>query len=291
MIPSGKVAIVSHDSGGAEILSSLLNQISDSYILCLDGPAIKIFKRKSIPIQNFNLEEAIESADWVLTGTSWESNLEYKAICLARDKGKFVVSFLDHWVNYKERFTWHGPKVMPNQIWVGDIDAKKLAEKTFNDIKIRLINNPYWKDFQREFQLITGNNNLINDIYLLYISSNVDAIKKEKDIVSYTDNDISNRFLENIYKVIDKKYLKRISYRPHPSEKEIETCHFSLDDIKIKIDKNENLIDSLKLNTHVVGHNSMALVLSKICGLKTINIINDLSHDSKIPEKFIDYSI
>ena len=289
MIPLGRVAIVSHDAGGAEILSSFLNQEKISYILCLKGPALKIFQRKLGVIQNHLFEEVIMKCDWVLTGTSWGSDLEYRAICLAKNMGKFVVSFLDHWVNYLERFIWHGPERFPDEIWVADIDAKILAEKTFGDIKIKLIANPYLLDIKKKYQSMNKKTNSKKDIYLLYVSSNIDGIKNKKKVIKYSDNDVFKIFYNNILNIIDKKRIKKILFRPHPSEDKVKYDFSNLGSIPITFDQNNDLIDSVIKTTHVAGHNSMALVVSKICGLRTINIINNLPCDPQIPRRYVDY--
>ncbi len=39
------IAVVSHDAGGAEILSSWLLRNQEPYCLVLDGPAVAIFQR------------------------------------------------------------------------------------------------------------------------------------------------------------------------------------------------------------------------------------------------------
>lgn len=150
MTPKGKVAVVSNDAGGAEILSSWYKLHNLSYPLSVTGPAESIFKRKLGKIKRQHFDLLIENSDWVLTGTSWESDLEYRAIKYAKNKGKYVVSFLDHWVNYRERFSWHGPEVLPDEIWVGDEDAKNLAENIFKGLKVRFIENPYWYEFKSQ---------------------------------------------------------------------------------------------------------------------------------------------
>jgi hypothetical protein len=40
------IAVVSHDAGGAEILSSWLRRCAEPYCVVLDGPAQVIFQRK-----------------------------------------------------------------------------------------------------------------------------------------------------------------------------------------------------------------------------------------------------
>jgi hypothetical protein len=97
-------AVVSHDSGGAEILSSYLLRRATPRLLVLEGPAVAIFERKLGAINRVPLEEAVQRSAWILAGTSWQSDLEWRAIVRARELGKHSVAFLDHWINYKERF-------------------------------------------------------------------------------------------------------------------------------------------------------------------------------------------
>ena len=73
VIPEGTVLIVSHDAGGAEILSSLLKLNDIPYLFCLAGPAVNIFQRKIGSVDNYSLEEGIERVDWVLTGTKLDT--------------------------------------------------------------------------------------------------------------------------------------------------------------------------------------------------------------------------
>ena len=73
------VAIVSHDAGGAEILSCWLSEQKEPYCLVLEGPAIKVFERNVGNIEITDLNEAISKSDWVLCGTSWQSSLEKKS--------------------------------------------------------------------------------------------------------------------------------------------------------------------------------------------------------------------
>ena len=116
MIRKGKVAIVSHDAGGAEILSSFVKRYQVPYEASLKGPANEIFQRKIGPLKEISEYQAINNCDWVLTGTGWSTSFEYDAIKIAKEKDKYVVSFIDHWVNFRERFNWHGPEILPNEI-------------------------------------------------------------------------------------------------------------------------------------------------------------------------------
>ena len=80
---SRPVAVVSHDSGGAEILSSYLLHRATREALVLEGPAVAIFERKLGAINPVPLEEAVQRSAWILAGTSWQSDLEWRAIVRA----------------------------------------------------------------------------------------------------------------------------------------------------------------------------------------------------------------
>ena len=81
--------------------------------------------------KNISLESAIADSDWLLSGTSYSSNLEIRAIELARANKKKSVAFLDHWCNYTDRFKREGKMFLPDEIWVGDEEAYKIANKEF----------------------------------------------------------------------------------------------------------------------------------------------------------------
>ncbi len=113
---SNTVAIVCHDAGGAEIISSYIKRHGLVCEYALAGPALKIFKRKLGIHHVKSVEYVINNSEWLLCGTGWQSEFEWKAIQLARDMGKKSVAFLDHWTNYFERFVRLGNIHLPDEI-------------------------------------------------------------------------------------------------------------------------------------------------------------------------------
>ena len=101
-----RVALVCHDAGGAEILSSWLLRSDDLCSVVAEGPAVSIFNRKCPDAKRLSLAEATENADWVLCGSGWSSDFERQAIQFCRKERKKTIVFLAHWVNYKERFKY-----------------------------------------------------------------------------------------------------------------------------------------------------------------------------------------
>ena len=80
-------------------------------------------------MQNNTFQLVVDSCDWILCGTSWESDLERKAIEYSRHSKKKSVVFLEHWVNYKERFILDNVEYFPDELWVGDKYAEDLANE------------------------------------------------------------------------------------------------------------------------------------------------------------------
>ena len=79
------ITIVSHDAGGAEIISDWVLKQKKNFNYILKGPAIKIFKRK---IKNIKISKSlkfIKKSKEIITGSSWGDLIEIKAIKLAKN--------------------------------------------------------------------------------------------------------------------------------------------------------------------------------------------------------------
>ena len=146
----GEYTVVSHDAGGAEVLSSYLRRSGARCRFVLEGPARRVFERKLGPLETLGLEDALAARGIVLCGSSWQSELEFDALGMARERGLRCITFLDHWVNYAERFTRAGVVNLPDEIWVGDDIAQQIAARTFPDMRICEVQNPYLLDIAEE---------------------------------------------------------------------------------------------------------------------------------------------
>ena len=86
-----------------------------------------------------------------MTSTSWGSDLEREVIKIALDKKIRVAAYLDHWVNYLERFLQNGTFILPDEIWTGDEVALNLARIIFGNTPVRLVKNEYFESVKKEF--------------------------------------------------------------------------------------------------------------------------------------------
>ena len=257
------IAIVSHDAGGAEILSSWLRRYQYSYCLVLDGPAKDIFRRKIGLMHITSLSNAIEQSDWILCGTSWQSNLERQAIKKSKRAKKKVVVFLDHWVNYSERFVENGITEFPDEIWVGDIYAERIACSILPRALIKLKPNPYFEDLQQEFCNTTKDFPSLKDCSVLYVCEPIreHALIQygDENHLGYTEKDALLFFLQNLN--ILGFSINNIKIRPHPSESLNKYDWTKLSSPLVEIGGNKTLLEEISEADVVVGCESMAMVV------------------------------
>ncbi len=268
-----KLAVVAHDAGGAEILSAWLAQapVQRAQIFyVLAGPAEKIFTRKLGACPPTDLHSAILQADWIITGTGWQSMLEWQAIHHAQQQGKPVVAFLDHWVNYRERFIRDHILCLPDHIWVGDADAKHLAEKTFPNSVVVLHPNPYFLEVKQQFSHYPARPHGQNSHFLYVCEPIAEHAAKQFGNArhwGYTEFDALDYFLQQVPSLSND--VQQITIRPHPAEAPDKySALMQRYDLPLKIGGGKDLIAEIAEADSVVGCNSMALVIAQLAAKK-----------------------
>lgn len=271
------ITVVSHDAGGAEILSSYIKKQKLEVLYVLEGPARKIFERKLGSIKFSTLEDAIPQSTSILCGTSWQSDIEFNAIKLAHTLCIHSIAFLDHWVNYRERFVRKNETYLPNEIWVGDAIAEKMAQDIFIDIPITLVENPYEKEILEDLNTVKKSRIYSpNSISILYVCEPLSehALKQYGNAHhwGYVEEEALRYFLLNLS--VLKKSVERILIRPHPSEREGKyDWLFKEFNLPIEIGGARTLLEEIVDSDIVVGCESMAMVVALIAGKKVISCI------------------
>lgn len=286
------VAIVAHDAGGAEMLASYVAHNNVNCKLVLEGPAVNVFKRRLGEIEIFSLEDAILDCAWCLCGTGWQSDLEWRAIEQAGNANKHVVAFLDHWVNYKERFIRNDIQHLPDEIWVGDEDAQKIASESFPDVLIKLVSNPYSIDIKKQFSEIeTVNKNASCDVEnILFVCENISDHARlkygDERYWGYTEFDAIKFFFENI-RVISNRQV-RVVIRPHPSDVvgKYKWIVEEYSDIAV-LSECTSLIQEVAESDVIVGCESMAMVVGLLAQKKVISSIPPMGRRCRLPQKNI----
>ncbi len=271
------LAVVCHDAGGAEILSSYVRQQGLHCLYVLEGPALNIFKRKLGSIATLPLKEAIQRSTSILCGTSWQSDLEFNAIKTARLLGRSSIVFLDHWINYYERFMRSGEICLPDEIWVGDSVAESIAKKIFPVPVIRLVENPYMRDIRNELvEIPTRPLSNPAKLSVLYVCEPIreHALQNFGDEYhwGYVEDDALRYFLTNVSAL--GKPIKYILIRPHPSEPADKYLWAQQEfDLPITQGGERSLLEEVVECDVVVGCQSMAMVVGLIAGKQIISCI------------------
>jgi len=270
--------VVAHDAGGAEVVSSWLRRYPQGGCrFIVDGPAVSIFKRKlgQVKIEPIEeMEHLLEKSSMLLTGTSWASTLEKLAIRQARKRNINVVSILDNWANYLERFLLDGEQVLPDEIWVCDKYALKLAEETFSNVSIRQIENPYLLDIQDELESCQTSSSPGKEFRnILYtcepVSAHAFRSKGSDDAFGFTEFEAMALFMSHLRKLSISNSPLNVRIRLHPSEKPDKyDAYIGVESGEINVSKscNNTLVEDCAWADWVVGINSMALVVALVAG-------------------------
>ena len=274
LLATKNVAMVAHDAGGAEILSALACQHPEwqiSYVLA--GPALPIFQGKLGPINILGMEAALAAADWVMTGTGWQTELEWQAIRSAKALGKPVVSFLDHWVNYRTRFERNGETCLPDQLCLGDAHALQLAQQIFPELPCNLLPNPYFAEIAASFSHISVSH---QGTHVLYVCEPI-AEHAAKQFGNarhwgYTEFDAMAYCLQHLPRL--EADIRQIVIRPHPAEaKDKYDGLLQASSLPIKVDATQTLSEEIASADIVCGCNSMALVIASLAKKKVYSCI------------------
>jgi len=296
-----KILIVSHDAGGAEIISAWVRKhAEDEYFFVLEGPAVNIFSRKIKNLKNNSsntLPSLLTLCDWVLTGTSWASDLEKEVVDQAVKNKIFVVSYLDHWVNYPERFIYKQQTILPSEIWVGDVEAMKIAMMHFPKEKIVLVPNQYLLDIREKVAKTPIIERDDQSVRILYVCEPIAAHATKKygneKYFGHTEYELLSYFLNCLH--ANKNFLKNVGsvkIRCHPSEEKSKYNGILADykDTLVAVSNNEDLLSDLMQADWVVGISSMALVVALFIGKKVFTCIPEENKQPLLPfagiEKF-----
>ncbi len=275
------ICVCSHDAGGAEILASYVAKYELNCNFVLAGPAIDIFIKKLGNIHLMDLNEGIQKSDELICSTSWQSNLEWDAIGVARQYSKKVITFLDHWGHYEDRFIRNGEKRLPDEIWVGDLEAKSLAIKCFPKIPIKLVANPYFDEIRREILARKVELSIFSSIpkhglSILFISEPLadHGLKGFGDTLywGYTEDQALHYFHQHRY--VLGAVIHQVVVRPHPSEV-IEKYSWVKEVFgeQYFISNGKSLIDDIIECDIVVGFQSMAMMVALLAGRRVISCI------------------
>ncbi len=272
------LTVVSHDAGGANVLHSFLqaHNLRPNQLLT-NGPATQIFKS----IQSNNPNNLNKQEEVILASTGWQTDFEIKHISSAVDLGKRVIVFLDHWTNYAGRLELDSEIVFVSEIVTFDLEAKRLARSIFTNSIIYCFENYYLQEQAIAVSnLRKKSNEYLHDF--LFIG---EPIRDQ----GYTEEDAFQYFVSKIKS--SDLVSPKIAIRPHPSQSRQKYLQMlsKFDEFSIHVTENTSLQEDLSNSKAIVGCNSMALELSKMCQIPTYSAVPETFNSVLPSDRFLEW--
>lgn len=215
--------------------------------------------------------------DFVFTGTSYTSRIEIRVIKEALRRGVYSIAFIDHWVNFRNRFLLNDEVIFPDEIWVVDQKAKHLSiEEGLPEHKLLVTGNPY-HEFLKSWRPSINKKNFLQILgltedasYVLYVPEPLSQVGGREKF-GFDEFDVLEKVRSEFHNRFEKKCLL---IKPHPNHiLEKFTTKISLSE-NIKLVDPKISINSLMFYAEkVIGIFSNALIEAEIIGAKVERII------------------
>ena len=274
---SNKILLVSHDIGGAQLLSSYIFKqgILKPAILSV-GPsrsAYENFYQKELFLDQATARLKLKAGefDLVMTSTSWESSIEIEFINLAKSLGIRTISYIDHWVNYRERF--HYPEEgwghnLPDEIWGHDAHSTKMLKDFFPQLKISNAGNSFL-DHQIEISQTDKISEQKNSF--LFLTEPISHHLGNK--LGYDEFDSLDLFFSKICFLSGEEPFT-VTLRAHPSEKMVyQEKYKRYLSASCKYSDTLNVFQDIKKHEFIIGCDTIALYYARFLGKKIFSAI------------------
>ena len=264
------LAIAAHDAGAANQIIAwfkyLANQqtkpLNRSIVdCCVAGPALSLWLRAFPNSKISTLPDSLSNANLLISGTGWQSALEHDARKLARNLGIKAIAVIDHWTNYRDRFIRDGQEILPDEIWVTDVYAKKLAEEHFPNLPIVQLPNLYLESIVSEVHLQESSVIKSAATRLLYVLEPIRQVWGDGNQLG--EFQALDFFIENI-NLLELGEQIAIKLRPHPSDPigKYNQWIESQTNLDISLDDFLTLAESIAWSNVVVGCQTYAMVVA-----------------------------
>lgn len=252
------LAVVCHDAGACNVILPWLGRRHFQLRAVMQGPARRLWQARfgDAPLCH-SVDEALDGARLLLSGTGWASDLEHRARVQAQLRGVRSVALIDHWVNYPERFVRDGVTQWPDEFWLTDADALALARWHFPPQRLRGYRN-------------------------LYLAEQAAAVRPLADAeadVLYVMEPMRHdwgRGCAGEWQALDWFMQHRVAagipaaagirLRPHPSDEAGKYATWLARHPAVQLDHSATLADALQGARWVVGCESYALVVALAAG-------------------------
>ncbi len=265
------ILIVAHDAGGANNIAGWLRKNSQQPCrFLLEGPALKVFEEFKPQVEGREvLQGDLKGIECILTGTGWKTDLEKSAIASGKKRGVRVISFLDHWSNYRKRFEFQGSYAFPDEIWLGDDFALEMAKVLLPEIPVKkLVPNYYVEEIISQIhRLQKSNRRATEKVRVLYLAQPIsDAaleLTGDRRGYGYLETEALEMYLKYLEPRMSRVEEFRLRHHPAESAGKYETFLRPFEDkMNVTYSSNTNLAEDCAWADWIVGCDTMAMAIA-----------------------------
>lgn len=303
--PLKKILTVSNDAGGAEMIAAYIKRFQKKYnfSIIISGPAEKVFLTKKVKVPRLDFVSGTDpkiilkkvKPDLVLTSTSWQTSTEKDFVVAAKVLQIKTAVYLDHWINYRERFGYPArdwKNNLPDEIWVGDSEALVMA-KGFGFPKVKLVRNEYFVELKEKIKKLKPRPKNSEQKTILFISEPISIGAQKKfgnpRYWGFTEHDVLKDLCNLLVEIqSEQKTQWHLVIRKHPSD-----APDSYDQIIKKFGPKINivysiipdLVSEIAVSNIILGMDSVALVIGLLAKKKVISYIPSRKKRCSLPFK------
>lgn len=268
-----KILVVSHDAGGAALLSAWLarHHPVSNCDFCLEGPAAEIFQARFPRMHRIKRHDIdVNHYDLILTSTSCaKTALEREVIRAARRQNIRVISALDHWTNYRLRFLCVDNIYLPDEIWVFDEFAMQIAKQELSGANIRLQENVFLKEQAENIASMRRLYEQHEGLQILYVS-------EPSNSHVYSEFDALSLFLEFLSENaagLPEKITLRIRLHPREERGKYDTfINLMARELMVET-SSASLAEDIAWADWVIGCQTMAMVVALAASKQVYSIM------------------
>jgi hypothetical protein len=233
--------------------------------LWLGGPAVRVFARRVPDATPLEDEPDVAAYDVVVCGSSGTADHERRVVRAARAAGVRSAVWLDHWVNYAMRFD-----LLPDELWVCDEHAARIARETVPGPGVRVRGNPYLEDVAAEIRALEGPRGAGERVlYATEPTSELARVMTGDPLGwGYEERAALRRYLEQL---ADARPAE-LRVRHHPAES-ADKYSALLEEFAVRASPGTTLAEDIAWADTVAGCDTMAMVVALAAGRRVVSVI------------------
>jgi hypothetical protein len=246
-----------------------------SAALWLAGPAVRVFARR-LPYATALVQAPdVAAYDLVVCGSSGAADHERRIVRAARAAGVRSAVWLDHWVNYALRFD-----LLPDELWVCDEHAARIARETVPGPAIHVKGNPYLEDVVAEIRALGCPRGAGERVLYATEPTSELALVATGDPLGwgYEERAALRRYLEHLAAA----WPAELRVRPHPSESAGKYAAL-VEEFDLQVSPGTTLAEDIAWADTVAGCDTMAMVVALAAGRRVVSVIPPGGRELSLP--------